>query len=167
MGVLNTLLELGADPGVLTRCSGMSTLMLASGAGWTQAVEVLIRHGVDVNARDKRHWTALMHACANSSSAHYATTVNCLIAAGADVNLADEFNLDAITLAARGSVEVLEVLLGAGAAKVKTNSMALHLMLSSKLYPSLEGFNALCKHCNLELVDSDQVKDGGNFYNVL
>src|SRR5690606_6888590 len=68
---------------------GQTALMLAARAGATAVAEALVRHGADVNARERwRGQTALMWA-ADSSSAEI---VKLLVENGADVEVRAEAN---------------------------------------------------------------------------
>ncbi|MGD1155651.1 MAG: ankyrin repeat domain-containing protein [Terriglobia bacterium] len=86
-------------------------LMQAAERGDLQAVKTLLASGADVNARDQRGWTPLMHA--SMSLKANAEVVRTLIAAGADVNAKDRVGRTALIWAAglasdgRGKVGVL------------------------------------------------------------
>src|SRR6266702_4684703 len=88
------------------RCG--TALHSASFAGHLQIVRLLLRHGVDVDARDYASCTPLGFA---SQSGHR-DTVQCLIDHGADVNLKGDDHNTPLTLAAfNGHIDVVRVLL--------------------------------------------------------
>ncbi|KAH9065632.1 ankyrin repeat-containing domain protein [Lactarius vividus] len=78
-----------------------------------EAVEVLLRHGADVNARDGHNWTPLHRA----SSCGRAESVQLLIRHGADVNARDKSNSTPLHLVSvqRGGIEIARLLLEHGA----------------------------------------------------
>lgn len=77
-----------------------------------QEIEVLIESGVDVNARGKNGWTALMLAAQYGAS----DAIQALIEAGADVNARNSFGSSAVFIAKNyGRSEIEQLLLEAGA----------------------------------------------------
>ena len=55
-------------------------------------VKYLLEHKADINARDDRGGTALLHACAQAASL---TVIQLLLDHGADASLADQTGRDA------------------------------------------------------------------------
>jgi len=95
-----------------------------------QAVEVLLLHGADVNARNKRNSTPLHLA----SFKGYADSMQLLIRHGADVNARDEDNSMPLHLAStKGKVDSMQLLIQYGAdvnARGEGNSTPLHLVFT-------------------------------------
>jgi uncharacterized protein len=96
------------------------SLCEAAKKGDTEAVEVLLSRGADVNGRDNLspiemivlNRTALMYA----SQEGHTRTVQVLVKAGADVNANGDENITALALAAlNGHTETVQTLLAAGA----------------------------------------------------
>ncbi len=84
----------------------------AARAGDIDGLKAALKAGVDVNARDRQGWTALMRA-ANKG---YVLLVEPLLTAGADPNLRAADGATALFMAAvHGHSEVVEVLMKAGA----------------------------------------------------
>lgn len=87
-------------------------LHAASEGAKRETVELLLRHGADVNGVGGMYGTALEAACHYG----YEPTVRVLLAAGADVNLQGGYHGDALQAAARyGRMELVKILLQAGA----------------------------------------------------
>src|SRR5262249_52839082 len=98
--MVDLLVKAGADPRT-TSTTGATPLMLAAGAGSAEAVQVLIEHGGDVNAKESgRGETALMFA----ASANRASAIKVLMQHGADPKIASKV----IDVAAIGKAEAAE-----------------------------------------------------------
>jgi TonB family protein len=100
------------SPSAMQDEDGLTALMRAARDGEKKDLETLIKHGVDINARDKFGWTALIYASANGESSN----IKALLAANADVNARDENGYTALMAAVqynRGSA--VKLLLSAGA----------------------------------------------------
>lgn len=83
-------------------------------AGDAEAVQWLLTHGADVNAResDQDGWTALLYAAEN----HRNEIVKALLEKGADVNMADGNGRTALIIASRlGNRDIVQGLLAKGA----------------------------------------------------
>src|SRR5262245_23807257 len=80
-GMIQALLNAGADPKTLTTPDGETVLMTAARAGNADAVRILLDRGADVNARENyKGQTALMWAAAE----RHPTVVKVLLERGAD-----------------------------------------------------------------------------------
>lgn len=93
------LLNRGADVDLPGKETGTTALMFAAQAGYSEIVEILIKHGADVNHQDNKGWTALM----TSSKNGYIDTVGLLLKNGAGVGFFNENYDTAILLAERFS----------------------------------------------------------------
>lgn len=100
-------------------------LMIASQNGQRDVAKFFIDMGVDVNAKDKNGWTALMHAISSKMyhSGDHIGVINLLIASHADLNLKSNNGYTALMLASiYGEKEVVVELLNGGAnVNVKNN----------------------------------------------
>ena len=91
---------------------GFSPLIMASYLNDTDAVQLLIAHGAEVNAQDASGNTALMGSCFKG----YTKVADLLIANGADVNLRNGDGATALAFAVNfNQVEVAKLLLAHGA----------------------------------------------------
>ena len=89
-----------------------NTLHNAAMAGDIEMLKAAIAAGTDVNARDSRGWTALMHAVEKD----HVLLVSQLLEAQADVDLRARDRATALfTAAAHGHTEIIELLMKAGA----------------------------------------------------
>ena len=87
-------------------------LVKAAEMGDLARVKALIATGVDVNAKDKGDWTALMFASGKGNT----DIVRALIEAKADVNAKDEDDNTALVIASlSGHTEIVKLLKQAGA----------------------------------------------------
>lgn len=73
-------------PSVVQDDDGVTALMRAARDGEKKDLEALLKHGVDVNARDKYGWSALIYASARGDLSN----VKALLEAKADVNAQGE-----------------------------------------------------------------------------
>jgi ankyrin repeat protein len=107
--VLKQFLDLGVD--VNSKGSGDDCTPLICGAmtGQVKAVQLLLRHGADVNLREINGWTPLMYAAVEN----HIEIVKLLLEAGADVKI-EALNQEgetALTLAIRkGNSKIVELL---------------------------------------------------------
>jgi hypothetical protein len=104
-------------------------LVSAAREGEADSVQVLLRHGVQVNAKDDSGATALLAAASNG----HAETVQLLIAAGAEVNARNNVGRTALMSAvANGYIETVQVLMKAGAdVNAKDEDQKTPLMLAA------------------------------------
>lgn len=102
-----------ADP------NGFTALAMAAYNGHDEILELLIKNKATIDARDRQGNTPLIHA----ASGPYPTTVKLLLAAGAEIDAVDaginggEHFTALMMAAAMGNIEVVKVLLAAGANK--------------------------------------------------
>ncbi|XP_048470086.1 DNA-binding protein RFXANK isoform X2 [Rhincodon typus] len=82
MAVVRFLLQMGADPHTLAK-ERESTLSLASIQGYTDIVQLLLDHGVDVNIYDWNGGTPLLYAV----HGNHVRCVEALLAKGADLTM--------------------------------------------------------------------------------
>jgi ankyrin repeat protein len=110
--MIERLLRAGADPNAALP-EGETPLMEAAGTGNVAAVKTLLAHGAAVNARDRaKGQDALMWAAAQG----HAPAAQALIEAGADVHARSKGKFTPLLFAVRrGAIDVVRVLLGAGA----------------------------------------------------
>ena len=89
-----------------------SWLNLPRNYQYTEILEAIISHGVDVNARNKGNVTALMIACKNGTK----DAINVLLNAGADPNIADADGDTCLHYTARNywCTEVLQAMISHG-----------------------------------------------------
>jgi len=129
---LKILLESEVDEDVKMK-DGWTALLLASGRGHPEAVQVLIDAGVNVNNETVRGGTALMWAAAAQKNS--TETVRVLLGAGAKVNAKTSDGCTALMDAAmHGNTGTARVLLDAGAGvNVRTEDGVTALMQAGRL----------------------------------
>jgi len=88
-----------------------SQLIEAGKNGGTRNIEGLLAAGAEVDAKDEKGVTALMHASAEG----HTQSVEALLDAGADVSVQADDGLTALMVVARGNTEIARALLAAGA----------------------------------------------------
>ena len=74
------LLEIGVDPNVLDDGMGSTAIMMASGYGYDELIQILLHHGAKVYKANRVGFTALHKAAVHGSM----STVKILLASGAD-----------------------------------------------------------------------------------
>ncbi|MBM4190066.1 MAG: ankyrin repeat domain-containing protein [Betaproteobacteria bacterium] len=119
-GDLEALRTALADPSAVSATepeSGDTALHVAARAGHLDGVDVLLKAGAAVDAKNGLGWTALFCAAYNhESDCGYPAIIQRLIDAGADVNARIAFGLTPLMLAAGGGeAAVCKALLDAGA----------------------------------------------------
>ncbi|KAF8510189.1 ankyrin repeat-containing domain protein, partial [Hysterangium stoloniferum] len=111
-GVIEALLNGGADPNVEAGDDNGTALTAAASEGHMEVLEVLLAHGADPNVQASEHGTALTAA----ASGGHVEVIKVLLAHGVDPNIQAGFQGTALTAAAlRGHMEVIKVLLAHGA----------------------------------------------------
>ena len=114
---LRSLARFGCGPGgeaarPSAKATGPAALHRAAKAGNLEGLNAALVAGADVNARDGRSWTALMHAVNKG----YVLLVEPLLAAKADPNLRAPDGATALFMAsAHGHTEIIGLLMKAGA----------------------------------------------------
>ncbi len=96
---------------------GVTPLMVAAGLGRREVVSALLAAGAEVNAADRRGFTALFHGCYNADEDRgWPEVVEALLEAGADREARIGYGVRPLMYAAgNGEAGVVEVLLKAGA----------------------------------------------------
>ena len=90
--------------------------MYAAEEGNANIVDMLIKAGADVNAKDSRKHTALMNAINPASDSLFLGTLELLLNANADIDAQSDSNYTALMYAASfGQKETMELLLSRGA----------------------------------------------------
>ncbi|XP_059494436.1 DNA-binding protein RFXANK isoform X2 [Stegostoma tigrinum] len=106
MAVVRFLLQMGADPHTLAK-ERESTLSLASIQGYTDIVQLLLDHGVDVNIYDWNGGTPLLYAV----HGNHVRCVEALLAKGADLTMEADSGYSPMDLAvALGFKKVQQVI---------------------------------------------------------
>ena len=110
--LVQSLIEDGDNINMETK-DGKTALMLAAAEGNRDAVMALIRHGANVNKKEKKYgFSALLYAVWRGD----VDTVQALIESGADVNVKDIDEASALDIAiVREHAEVVKILKKAGA----------------------------------------------------
>jgi len=103
------LIETGADVNHVAGNGGYTPLMLAATAASLETVDLLLKHGAKVNARNSGGITALMIVAANNES----KIATALLAAGADVTAKSDDGRTALSIAQSNNSDALVKLLQA------------------------------------------------------
>jgi ankyrin repeat protein len=108
IGCAQLLLDAGADPNFNYKRPGLSPLAIAVTKDDRNMIDLLLRHGAEIDVQDSAGQTPLMRAAQYG----HAVASNVLIDAGARVNTADSNSLTALMLAsARGQLNIVTQLL--------------------------------------------------------
>ena len=83
--VINVVLNAGADPNIADADGDTCLHYAARSDCCTEVLQAIISHGIDVNATNKKHITALIIACHKGNT----DAINILLEAGADPNITD------------------------------------------------------------------------------
>jgi len=115
--VIKQLIAAGANINTADESRRSTPLMWAASSGSLDAVQMLIRAGAIIDAKDKEGKTALMWTQIGSEYPGYnPAIVKTLITAGADVNVVDTYGQTPLTMAAGADLfESVKLLLAAGA----------------------------------------------------
>jgi ankyrin repeat protein len=109
---VKVLLKAGADVNARNHILGDTALLAASANGHLEVMKELLRHGADVDAKDRAGMTSLMRA----ASVGHVDVLKALLAAGADVNAGSNGGDTPLMYAVMsGSVDAVRVILNAGA----------------------------------------------------
>ncbi|GMH40166.1 hypothetical protein BSKO_08070 [Bryopsis sp. KO-2023] len=112
------LLDAGADPDIVKKNSGQGALWSASFGGFGEVVELLLKHGADVDLADSSKTTPLYAAAQNNRTG----VVKSLLGADADPDLARrDGNAPLHTASAHCSVPIVKLLVEAGANRTVQN----------------------------------------------
>jgi ankyrin repeat protein len=103
------LIEAGADVNHAAGNGGYTPLMLAATAGSMETVDLLLKHGAKVNAKNSGGITALMIVAANNES----KIATALLAAGADAAAKSDDGRTALSIAQSNNSDALVKLLQA------------------------------------------------------
>jgi len=124
------LLQLPIDPSLTPNRAGTTPLMMASGGGYVDIVQLLLEAGASIDHRNRYGHTALM----DSARFGHVPVVQLLLGAGAQKELRDVAGLTALMMAADGGhAQAVRLLLEAGAAKdVRNLAGQTALMMTSE-----------------------------------
>lgn len=132
--VIKLLLDKGVDIDSFNN-SGNTPLIVAANRGEIKTIEVLLKHGANINKRKDGDSTAL------SRGVHHINVVKLLLDGGADPNIADEFGKTPLWYASayKGNIDIVNLLLENGAdVTVQANKYKETLLHISALYGHAE-----------------------------
>ena len=110
--LVKLLIDFGADPNIQGERQ-LTPLHDAANQGRVDIVKLLLEHKADVHLTNNSKKTALHYSISSPSSDH--EIVKTLLDAGCNVHALDDWQQNALTLAAaRGSVEIVKLLIEAG-----------------------------------------------------
>lgn len=94
--------------------NSLNPLFIASAKGHVNIVELLLKNGADINAKEKRGWTPIMAAVQNENNA---SVVQILLKHEATVNDKSNYGITALIIASskESNIEVVKMLLEKGA----------------------------------------------------
>ena len=174
---VHVLLNATADPNITEGYYGDTCLHIAVRQEFsTEVLQIIIDHGVDVKATNKKNQTALTIACINKD----AGAINVLLNAGADPNITDDtYGCTCLHIAVdqECSIDVVQAIIDHGADVNATNKKnetaltrgcinkhegAIHVLLNASANPNIsdDTFGHTCLHmavrqkCSTEVVQA-------------
>eukprot|EP01125_Pyxidicula_operculata_P018546 TRINITY_DN6599_c0_g1_i3.p1 TRINITY_DN6599_c0_g1~~TRINITY_DN6599_c0_g1_i3.p1 ORF type:complete len:2657 (+),score=665.91 TRINITY_DN6599_c0_g1_i3:42-8012(+) len=116
--VVKLLLERGANPNIATYSTKLTAMHVACQSGNLDCVKLLVEHNVDIEPKDNKKRTPLIHAIIDG----HLKVVSYLLSVGADFESCDSSQNSALHYAAGyGWIEILKYLVHVGASPNKFN----------------------------------------------